>query len=995
MQSGSATATTCRYYRLVRPKDERLHADHPNDNEKVTVQIEDLAGKAPNIDLSIAAFSEKRTIFLWDTGICPRNSSPRFVFPVFSRLKSPHQVVPSQPICWPTAPAVGNSRSTSAMTIRLPKSVLAGFRRVVAVVVLFSASQRAAVADDAHDFFEQRIRPMLLEKCIECHGPTKQENGVRLDRRDDVLKGKAGDALLINLSAPNESRLLKVLHYVEDDTQMPPSGKLDDEQLAFVQQWITSGAVWPESADLEGEAKRRAERWREHWAFIPPVMPDLSAVPENENPIDHFVRTRLAAKNLTLSPAASPGILVRRLSYALVGLPPESNDLAAADAAAANGILAAWKSEYIDRLLASPHFGERWGRYWLDISRYADTKGYVFTEDREYPDAWRFREWVIKALNEDMPYDEFLKRQLSADRMPGCDDPAQLAAMGYLTLGRRFLNNPHDIIDDRIDVVTRGMLGLTATCARCHDHKFDPIPTADYYSLYGVFASSDEPKNEPSTLRLVDLPNPVEPVIFQRGSPGNRGEAVPRRFLTALSAPDAPSFSDGSGRLELANSIASRSNPLTGRVAVNRVWMHLFDRGLVDSPSDFGVRTDSPTNPELLDYLTVSFMDHQWSIKSLIRQIVTSETWQQSSDRRIDAEAVDPENRLFARMNRTRLDFEGQRDAVLAVAGRLDLAIGGKSVDVTTDTGTGRRTIYARIDRQNFPGLFRTFDVASPDAHAAKRFQTTVPQQALFQLNSPFIMDRAAEISQATKSAESSDDLTGRIRLLFQTILRRQATPAEVAQSVAYVTQLQTEQQSTNGPTGWSYGYGALDEANQTVTSFSEFPLMKDGTFQGGEKMPDEKLGWTSLNRRGGHPGGTLSLCAIRRWTADCDCRIFVNCVVVHSKEEGDGVRCRIVTPGRGVMADATAHDSTESASVEAFDVAAGQNIDFVIDCRTSEAHDSFQSKIMITQSVDKKIQRIWKSDDDFRDSPGGGRLSEWSQLAQALLLTNEFVFVD
>ena len=170
---------------------------------------------------------------------------------------------------------------------------------------------------------------------------------------------------------------------------------------------------------------------------------------------------------------------------------------------------------------------------------------------------------------------------------------------------------------------------------------------------------------------------------------------------------------------------------------------------------------------------------------------------------------------------------------------------------------------------------------------------------------------------------------------------------------------------------------------------------MKDGTFQGGEKLPDEKLGWTSLNRRGGHPGGTLSLCAIRRWTADCDCRIFVNCVVVHEKEEGDGVRCRIVTPGRGVMADATAHNSTESASVEAFDVTVGQNIDFVIDCRTNEAHDSFQSKIMITQFVGSKIQRIWKSDDDFRDSPGGGRLSEWSQLAQALLLTNEFVFVD
>jgi mono/diheme cytochrome c family protein len=660
----------------------------------------------------------------------------------FSRCRLPTEFPPQ------------SSQQSFAMNILSVKSRRSSLQRavIVAGIALLSVSSQAAVAGEAEDFFEQRIRPLLLDKCIECHGPTKQENGVRLDRRKDVLEGKAGEIPLINTAAPAESRLLKVLQHAEDDTQMPPSGKLGDEQIQFVQQWIAGGAVWPESSDLEGEARRRAERWREHWAFQPPVMPDLSKVSEGEAPIDFLIKEKLASKNLKLSSAAPPKVLTRRLSYALVGLPPENSDIAAAEASAANGTYATWKSEYIERLLASPHFGERWGRYWLDISRYADTKGYVFQEDREYPDAWRFREWVIKSLNNDMPYDEFIKRQLSADRMPGSDNPDQLAAMGYLTLGRRFLNNQHDIIDDRIDVVTRGMLGLTATCARCHDHKFDPIPTADYYSLYGVFASSDEPKNEPSTLRLVDREQPVEPVIFQRGSPGNRGGRVPRRFLTAISAADAVPFSDGSGRLELANAIANRNNPLTGRVAVNRVWLHLFDRGLVDSPSDFGVRTDPPTNPELLDYLTVSFMDNQWSMKSLIRQIVSSETWQQSSDRRLDAEAVDPENRLFARMNRTRLDFEAQRDSVLAVSSRLDQTIGGTSVDITKEIQSGRRTIYARIDRQNFPGLFRAFDVASPDAHAAKRFQTTVPQQALFEFNSPFVMEHAVEIAKATRN---------------------------------------------------------------------------------------------------------------------------------------------------------------------------------------------------------------------------------------------------
>ena len=883
------------------------------------------------------------------------------------------------------------------MNILFTKSLRDSLLQLLATAVIFLlfVSSHAAVAGDAEDFFEKRIRPLLLDRCIECHGPTKQENGVRLDRRKDVLEGKAGEIALINPAAPNESRLLKVLYYADDDTQMPPSGKLGDDEIQFMQQWIAGGAVWPESSDLEGEAKRRAERWREHWAFQPPNMPDLSKVSNAESPIDFFVRAKLANKNLKLSSAASPRVLARRLSFALVGLPPESNDIVAAEASAANGTFATWKAEYIERLLASPHFGERWGRYWLDISRYADTKGYVFQEDREYPDAWRFREWVIKSLNSDMPYDEFLKRQLSADRMPGSDDPSQLAAMGYLTLGRRFLNNSHDIIDDRIDVVSRGLLGLTVSCARCHDHKFDPIPTADYYSLYGVFASSDEPKNEPSTLRLVDREKPVEPVIFQRGSPGNRGDKVPRRFLTAISAPDATPFSDGSGRLELANAIANRNNPLTGRVAVNRVWMHLFDRGLVDSPSDFGVRTDPPTNPELLDYLTVSFMDNQWSMKSLIKQIVSSETWQQSSDRRPDAEAVDPENRFFARMNRIRLDFEAQRDAVLAVSNRLDQTIGGTSVDITQEIQSGRRTIYARIDRQNFPGLFRAFDVASPDAHAAKRFQTTVPQQALFEFNSPFIMNHAVEIAKASESAMNPDDPTARIQLLFQNVLRRDPTPDELKQCSSYLEQLQADDTTANGPTGWSYGYGTIDEENQAVTEFAQLPVLRDGTFKGGDKLPDEKLGWTSLNRAGGHPGGKTSLCAIRRWTADSDCRIFVNSVIAHAKEEGDGVRCRIVTVGRGVMSDATAHNSTQSQSIPPFDVKAGQYIDFVVDCRTNESHDSFQSKITIMQSVNQKMQRNWKSEDDFPDSPEPGRMDAWSQLAQVLLLTNEFIFVD
>ena len=867
--------------------------------------------------------------------------------------------------------------------------------RLAVFLVVLSVSPATLASDDAGDFFERRIRPLILDKCIECHGPSKQENKIRFDRRNDVLTGKAGDTPLIDSQAPENSRLLQVLAHSEDDTKMPPSGKLDDAQIDAVRQWIADGASWPETSDLEGEARRRLERWRAHWAFQQPVLPDLTSKPDAENSVDFFVRRKLESKGLAKSQPTDEHTLVRRLAYALTGIPPQQSDLDAAASAVRGGAWRDWKSQYIDRLLASEQFGERWGRYWLDVARYADTKGYLFTEDREYPDAWRFREWVIRSLNSDMPYDEFLKRQLAADRLPGSDDPAQLAAMGYLTLGRRFLNNPHDIIDDRIDVVTRGMLGLTATCARCHDHKFDPIPTADYYSLYGIFASSEEPKNEPSPLRMVDRAQPVNPVIFLRGSPGNRGDAVPRRFLTALSKPDAADFKDGSGRMELANSIADRSNPLTGRVAVNRIWMHLFGRGFVDSPSDFGVRTGAPTHPELLDYLTLTFMDHNWSQKFVIREIVSSETWQQISDRRPDAEAADPENRLLARMNRTRLDFESQRDAFLAVSGRLNQSIGGPSSDISTDADSGRRTIYARIDRQNLPGLFRTFDLASPDAHAAKRFQTTVPQQALFQLNSPFVMNRSSDVADLTKHAGNADDLTPRIQLLFHTVLQRKPDLAELTEAAGFIRQIQAEQTVATGPVGWSYGYGSIDESTNAVDQFTVLPWSRDGKWQGGEQMPDAKLGWTSLNKDGGHPGGTRELCAIRRWTADSDCRVTTSAVLNHKKEEGDGVRLRVVAPQGHVVSDVTASNATAVAPADSFDLKAGESVDFVVDCRTDEAHDSFRSKFLVTQAVGGKVRRVWKSDDDFRGQSGAGRLDAWAQLAQALMLTNEFVFVD
>ena len=464
--------------------------------------------------------------------------------------------------------------------------------------------------------------------------------------------------------------------------------------------------------------------------------------------------------------------------YDLIGLPPSADELSAF---AATGDESAYGNA-VDQLLASKHFGERWARHWLDISRYSDTKGYVFQEDRNYPHAYTYRDWVIGAMNDDLPYDRFLMAQLAADQLP---EPPAAPAMGFLTLGRRFINNKHDIIDDRIDVVTRGLMGLTVTCARCHDHKYDPITMADYYGLYGVFDSSREPGDASAPLLLVDEDQPREPVIFVRGSSSNRGPQVPRRFLACLSPDDPLPFQKGSGRLEMAQAIASPQNPLTARVWVNRVWAHLFGSGLVTTTSDFGTRSDPPSHPELLDWLACRFIEQGWSTKWLIREIVVSRVYQQASTDRPDGAERDPENRLLWRANRRRMDLESMRDSLLVAAGRLDKTMGGASVQLTEPPFAPRRSVYGFIERQNLPNFFRTFDFAGPDTHAPSRPYTTVPQQALFLMNSPFALEQAACLASRDVSAETTDDQ--RITALFRFALGREPSSEERAMCQTYI----------------------------------------------------------------------------------------------------------------------------------------------------------------------------------------------------------------
>jgi hypothetical protein len=646
------------------------------------------------------------------------------------------------------------------------------------------ATGAAVGTPEGIEFFEKHVRPLLATNCLSCHGD-QQKGGLRLTSRAALLKGGDSGAAIVPMQ-PEQSLLVKALEH-SDELQMPPEEKLPAEAIDAVSAWIRMGAPWPAEVGSTATAKDEPQNWKTHWAFQPLRKPDLPAVKDNawaRTPLDLFVLEKLEAAGLIPSPQADRRTLLRRASFDVTGLPPLAAEVEALDASSAAF------EQHAQRLLASAHYGERWARHWLDVARYADTKGYVFTADRNYPNAFRYRDWVVRALNEDLPYNQFLIQQIAADRLPTAGDKQTLAAMGFLTVGRRFLNNPHDIIDDRIDVLLRGTMALTVTCARCHDHKYDPIPTKDYYSLYGVLASSVEPAEPADVMTLADAPQPVTPHVFVRGNPGNRGEAVPRQFLSVVAGENRQPFNSGSGRLELAEAIATSDNPLTARVIVNRVWLHYFEQPLVKTPSDFGMRSEPPSHPELLDYLAMYLVEHNWSLKSLHKLILDSATYQQASADRADARQADPENRLLWRMNRKRLDFEALRDALLAASGQLDPVVGGPAVELTKTPWTGRRTIYGLIDRQNLPNLFRTFDFASPDTHSPQRFTTTVPQQALYMMNSPFVRDQVRALA-AQASLSNMADTRARIEQLYRLTLARSPSDSELALGESFLSQAQ------------------------------------------------------------------------------------------------------------------------------------------------------------------------------------------------------------
>jgi hypothetical protein len=1069
-------------------------------------------------------------------------------------------------------------------------------------------------------FFEKQVQPILESACFDCHshGAKSVKGGLYVDSRSGwELGGNSGQ--IVVPGDPDASLLIQAVRYQDEDLQMPPKDKrLSEEQVAILEKWVRFGALDPREVAVAEVSSVK------HWAFQPVRQAPLPQVKTREwvqTPIDLFVLNKLEDQGMRPSPRAERSTLIRRAYFDLIGLPPTMDEVQRFESNRSPDAF----GQLVDQLLASPQYGERWGRHWLDIARYADTKGYVFQEERRFPYSYTYRDYVINAFNQDLPYDQFIIEQLAADQMDRGDDPRALAGMGFLTLGRRFLNNQHDIIDDRIDVVTRGLMGLTVSCARCHDHKYDPIPTADYYSLYGVFASSQEPSERPlleydassplyrdyevelarvtsewndyqvsnqegalsvarqktgdylmalydaresnrsetenlvkkrklgpviafrwqrylegldgkfdsvfapwlemakladpekeietlvikmtsesdgtrqlnpalvsrllettpasasematvygelftliekewqsrpkgaetledpnlesirqlmdaeeaptsiplgqatqllevrvqekirslkrkvdqlpathagapaRAMSLVDRKRTVEPVVFLRGKPGSRGPKVPRQFLSLIEGEIRQPFEHGSGRLELAQSIASADNPLTSRVIVNRLWRYHFGKALVDTPSDFGIRAQEPSHPELLDYLASRLIRDEWSIKRIHRLMMLSSTYQQASGPDAWHAAKDSENRFLWRMNRKRLELEPLRDTLLAVTGSLDTKIGGQPVEITEEPFAPRRTIYGFIERQNLPGLFRTFDLASPDSSSSGRFETTVPQQALFMVNSLFVQDLARNLEQEILG-QPLDGLDKQVGSLFRKVLQRNPSHDEKQVAMAFL-ESQTDATSLGSlDEDWQYGYGKVDVEGGKAESFIPFSYFKKRAWQGGDKLPDEHLDWAMLNAKGGHPGSGENLAVIRRWTAPYASLFDIEGKLEHSPDQGNGVRAWVLSSRVGVLGSWDARNESRSMGFEQLNLAEGETLDFVVGALGDVSHDSFDwlVKLRTQQSPLLSDRRNWNSKEDFEGPQDPVKpLSALARLGQVLLMSNELVFVD
>jgi mono/diheme cytochrome c family protein len=823
-------------------------------------------------------------------------------------------------------------------------------RSVCGGLVLLAATAPALLAQPVDaDFFETKIRPLFAEKCYSCHTSARM-GGLELDSREHFLKG--GDSGPIALPGnPDGSLIVKALRY-DASPKMPPTGKLAADQIAAVEAWVKAGAVWPKNEKIAQTPlyKITAEQ-RAFWSFQAVKAVPPPNVKEARTEIDRFIASGLDARGLHPVRQADRRTLIRRASYDLTGLPPTAEDVEAFEHDRSADAFA----KVIDRLLESPRYGERWGRLWLDVARYSDDR-LDSERDNPYPASYRYRDWVIQAIQDDMPYDLFVKAQIAGDQLP--DHEKYEAALGFYALSP-------EMQDDRVDATARGFLGLTVACAQCHDHKYDPIPTSDFYSLMGIFRNTnlheipltskdvvdaykkqealiakkekelkeyvdaqsaqlglilacetaryllpsgdldqqtldrwkkyladpdkqhpflkdwyaaktpeqrakaaaefqaqvlaviaekarvddenhirlglnpsrddlskanlvsldrakfglwedmlgergvlhygdskdkidrflsgvwldhlnqlraqlaalkkDLPPAYPMLQTIADKEKPDEQHVWIRGDQNNPGEPAPPHFLTILARAEPKRFDRGKERLELAEAIASPTNPLTARVIVNRVWQQHFGYGLVRTPSNFGSQGDRPSHPELLDYLADRFVREGWSLKKLHREIMLTAAYGLSDESSERNYAQDPDNRLLWRYNRRRLDAESLRDSLLWVSGKLDLQEGGPAVRL--DKENNRRTVYAYISRRQIDPMLALFDFPNPNSTSEQRMQTTVPLQKLFFMNSPFVNAQSDALAARVAAISSNDDQ--RITATYRFVLQRNPTAEE------------------------------------------------------------------------------------------------------------------------------------------------------------------------------------------------------------------------
>lgn len=560
-----------------------------------------------------------------------------------------------------------------------------------------------------------------------------------------------------------------------------------------------------------GNAENKAEAqidWamaREWWAFQSPTKAELPQINQAAWPsrrIDHFVLAKLEAKKLSPSPAATKHTLARRLYLDLTGLPPTPEKMRAFLGDETDGAY----EMLVEKLMQRTAYGERLASMWLNKARYAEDQAHQVGGNTAffYPNAFKYRKWVIDAFNNDLPYDDFIRKQLAAD-LEKDKSVTDLPALGFIGLGHKFYNRNRLTVkaeewSEQVDTLTRAFLGLTVACAQCHDHKYDPVTQKDYYALAGVFASTDlvdrmedgseikkdseAHKKRIGTIHIVRDTKPKDLHVFLRGNTETKGDLVKRRFLKVLAQNEPKSFTQGSGRLELAEAIADPNNPLTARVIVNRVWSIFFGRGLVATPSNFGQLGSLPSHSELLDDLAVRFMENNWSIKWLVRELVLSSTYQQNSQIISRNELIDPANIYLWRMNRRRLSVEQWRDSILAASNNLDRR-GGESLELT-DAKNVRRTIYGRVSRKKLSDILIQFDYPDANVHSAKRSDTTTAIQKLFIINSSFMVEQAKGLAKRITGDSSATDLT-HIQSTYALLYNRKPTREETDLGLAFL----------------------------------------------------------------------------------------------------------------------------------------------------------------------------------------------------------------